>query len=467
MEGIKISGTLTFRLTLWYAVLFIVLSLAVFFLFYITLSSNLTRRIDEELAEDANEIIPILESGRPEALREYIKEEEDPEDSEKEFFLVLSPGLEIMASTDLGSWNGLYPAPVFLMKLENGREVIKSVSLPGRENKIRVIYKKTSGGVIQKGMSLEDDEELLESLRSIFGTTAAVVLLSGSLFGWLMARRAMSGVERVRETAALIGRGDLSSRVPIGREGLEIENLALVFNEMLDKIEALVREIKEVTHNIAHDLRSPTTRIRGICETTLGSIPDADNCRDAFGTVINECDRLTGMINTLLEIAETEAGVAPLDKTSMDMNKLAVDAYELFHPVAEDKGVHLDLQSGEGPLTVKGDVARLQRAVANLLDNAIKYTPPGGRVILSVTGGPEHVILTVSDTGKGIDEKTLSRVFDRFYRGDESRSTPGNGLGLSLARALVAAHGGRIEVRSAPGKGSEFTILLPGEWPSG
>ena len=461
-KGSKIFGTLTFRLTLWYAALFCVLSLAVFIIFYFTLSSNLMQRMDNEMSDDAIEILPFLERGSLEEIREYLKDEEDPKNADSEFLLVLSPGLKLLASTDLTAWERLETAPAFLRKIKGGQEVTRTVSVPGHKSNVRVIYKKSSdGSVIQIGTSLEDDEELLESLRGIFATTAIVVLFFGGLLGWFIARQAMSGVERVREAAVQIGQGDLTRRVPVGKEGEEIKNLAIAFNEMIERIDALVKEIKEVTHNIAHDLRGPITRIRGICETTLSSHPTVEDYQEMAGIVINESDRLVGMINILLEIAETEAGVTPISKVSVDMSELARNAYELFLPVAEDKGVHLDFEVEMEPLIINGDISRLQRIVANLLDNAIKYTPAGGRANLSVKEGHEKVKVTISDSGIGIDEKSLPRIFERFYRGDESRSTSDNGLGLSLARALVDAHGGKIEVESTSGRGSKFTVLLP------
>jgi heavy metal sensor kinase len=461
-KGSKIFSTLTFRLTLWYTALFIVLSLAVFILFYFTLSSNLMLRRDNEMIDDAVEIMPVLARNSPEEIRQYLKDEEDPKDAESEFFMVLSPGMEVVASTDLTSWQGLETAPAFLRKLKKGQQVIRTISVRGHESKVRVIYKKApDGSVIHIGNSLEDDEELLKSLQGIFGTIAIAVLLLGCLLGWFIARRAMSGVERVREAAVQIGQGDLTSRVPVGNEGEEIKNLAIAFNEMIERIDAVVKEIKEVAHNIAHDLRGPMTRIRGICETTLSSHPTIEDYQEMAGIVINESDRLVGMINTLLEIAETEAGVASISKVSVDINELARNAYELFLPVAEDKGVHLDLEAAAEPLMVSGDISRLQRVVANLLDNAIKYTPAGGSITISVKEGQEEAIVTVSDSGIGIDKGSLPRIFERFYRGDESRSTPGNGLGLSLVGALVHAHGGEIQVKSSPGKGSTFTVVLP------
>jgi len=288
-----------------------------------------------------------------------------------------------------------------------------------------------------------------------------VMLICGSLVGWLTARKAMSGVQKMTRTATGIGKGELSRRVLLGKEGVEIEELALAFNEMLERIETLVRELKEVTDNIAHDLRSPLTRIRGIAETTLTGKQDIDIYREMAATVVEEGDRLVGTINTMLEIAQADSGMAELSRECVDLQELVSDARDLFLPVAEDKNIHLESDIPGKPIVLLGDRARLQRVIANLLDNAIKFTPSGGRVMISARTDASWVIITVTDTGVGIDEKDLPRIFNRFFRSEESRPTPGNGLGLSLARSLARAHGGDITVKSPPGKGSVFSVSLP------
>ncbi|MFZ0035015.1 MAG: HAMP domain-containing sensor histidine kinase, partial [Sedimentisphaerales bacterium] len=275
---------------------------------------------------------------------------------------------------------------------------------------------------------------------------------------------AMSGVKRVTQTAVSIANeGNLIHRVPVGNEGREIRNLALAFNNMLERIQSLVSELRDVTDNIAHDLRSPITRIRGIAETTLTSNENLDTYREMTATIIDECDMLVGMINTMLEIAETQAGAANFEVAPVDIIKIVKDAHELFQPVAEDKNItlELDVQNGVKTVLVAGDTTRLQRAIANLLDNAVKYTDSGGKVTVSVERTQTQVKISVSDTGLGIEEKDITRIFDRFYRADTSRSTAGNGLGLSLAHTIVQAHKGKIVVESTPGKGSTFTILIP------
>ncbi|MDA8171314.1 MAG: HAMP domain-containing sensor histidine kinase, partial [Nitrospiraceae bacterium] len=199
---------------------------------------------------------------------------------------------------------------------------------------------------------------------------------------------------------------------------------------------------------------------RGVAEMTLTGGGTTNEYEAMAASIIEECDRLLGIINTMLDISEAEAGVSKLTMEDIDITQLIKDACELFDPVAEDKGVGITMEVADC-LRVIGDKQKLQRMLANLLDNAIKYTTAGGSVTLSVSRGNAHVVISVNDTGVGISDRDLSRIFERFYRGDQSRFQAGSGLGLSLSRAIVLAHGGDITVTSLPGKGSTFTITLP------
>jgi signal transduction histidine kinase len=207
-------------------------------------------------------------------------------------------------------------------------------------------------------------------------------------------------------------------------------------------------------------LRTPIARIRGLAEAEIIAGKSGEESNQLAADTVEECDSLLQMINTMLEISEIEAGIRVMSRADVDLSQLVGEAVDLFRPIADEKGVRLVADVSE-PLPVRGNVHGLQRIVVNLLDNAIKYTPAGGTVSVSLKDGGEQVDLIVRDTGIGIAGEELSLVFNRLYRCDGSRSQPGFGLGLSLASAVARAHGGGISVESLPGRGSAFTVTLP------
>jgi signal transduction histidine kinase len=240
----------------------------------------------------------------------------------------------------------------------------------------------------------------------------------------------------------------------------EIDRLAATFNDMLDRIQTLVTEMKEMTENIAHDLRSPITRIRGLAEMALTTGKSIDEYEAAAASTVEDCDRLLDMINTMLYISQTEATAGKLPTEEVDMAGVVRNACELFQPVAEDKGVNLVADIG-ADLRVRGVLQGLQRMLANLIDNALDCTPSPGTVTVSVSGDEKLGVIAVKDTGIGIPQDELPYIFRRFYRCDRSRSRPGAGLGLTLVEAIVHAHRGRIAVASTPNVGTTFTVTLP------
>jgi heavy metal sensor kinase len=315
--------------------------------------------------------------------------------------------------------------------------------------------------IAQVGQAMESQSRFIEAFKKIFFATMTLLILVAAAVGWFMARRAVSGVEAVTRTARKISEGSFQERVPVKATDDEIDQLATTFNQMLDRIQVLVTEIKEMNDNIAHDLRSPIARIRGFAEVTLTTGKSPADFEAMAASTIEECDRLLDMINTMLVISKTEAGVEKVSHDKVDIAALIGNACELFEPLAEEKNVALRYHAPE-KTKVSGDARMLQRMLANLVDNAVKYTPPGGEVEISLSESEKKdVTIAICDTGIGISENDLSHVFERFYRCDRSRSQPGTGLGLSLARAIARAHGGDITVTSALDRGSTFTITLP------
>jgi signal transduction histidine kinase len=211
---------------------------------------------------------------------------------------------------------------------------------------------------------------------------------------------------------------------------------------------------------VSHDLRTPLTRLRGTAELALASEPDVERYREALADCVEDSDRVLVMLNTLMDISEAESGAMPLHRETFDLRDAAARALDLYQDVAESKGVTL-LAGEQSPATVFADPVRVEQVAANLIDNAVKYTPGGGTVTVDVSTDNRWAVLRVRDTGTGITASELPRIWDRLFRGDRSRTERGLGLGLSLVKSVVEAHGGKVEVESEPGRGSVFTVSLP------
>lgn len=460
---IKRPRTLAVRLTLWYGSVFILSAGLAFFFFYLLMTNILRDRTDQELLSQARTLQTVFEAQNLAAVKEVMVREAKSAGERKVFFRLLYIDGSAFSSTNLASWKHIEVSRIAIRRLlEGDRRVLETVMEPQVHQAVRVLYTVIGPGVIlQLGQALEHSTRFVDAFRTIFfGTMAGLILLSAWV-GWFMARKALAGLSEVTRTAEQISGSQLDQRVAVRNRGDEIDRLASTFNRMLDRIRSLVTGIREMSDNIAHDLKSPVTRIRGLAEVTLTTAHSLEEFREMAAATMEECDRLLDMINTMLTISKAEAGMDILRSERMDLARLARDAADLFSPMAEDKGVKLMYRTPERCL-MNGDVRLIQRMTANLLDNAVKYTPAGGWVLVAVEALQGQVPeLVVEDSGVGIAGSDLPHIFDRFYRCDPSRSESGSGLGLSLAKAVAEAHGGTIEVISEPGKGSTFITLFP------
>ena len=462
---IRFPYTLAFRLTLWYAGMFALSSFIAFLLFYFLITSVLRQQVDQDLTKQAGVFSSLLKTRGINAVASVASLEAQAAGEKKIFFRLLHPSGEVFSSSNMSYWKDIGIGRQAIRDLSmRSPSVFETISIPERKHKVRILYTVVGPTLLlQLGQSMENISRFIEAFQRIFIITMAVLIALAAVVGWFMARRAVSGVESITRTALQITGGELKQRVPVKPRGDEIDQLATTFNSMLDRIESLVTNIKEMSDNIAHDLKSPITRIRGVAEVTLTTGKDLQEFKSMGASIIEECDRLLDMINTMLMISKTEAGVGNLSLEPIDMDKVIQDAVELFQPMAEDKQINLVCNTPE-EINTTGDMRLIQRMIANFIDNAIKYTDPSGTVVVSMKSNPlQQVEITVMDTGIGIAPEELPHIFDRFYRCDESRSKAGVGLGLSLARTIARAHGGDVTVTSRPGKGSTFTITLSGE----
>ncbi len=313
------------------------------------------------------------------------------------------------------------------------------------------------------GRDVRDLEEtrtlILEALAWGLALTAALALVGG----WVMTSRVLRRIEAIHQTSREIMEGDLARRIPLGGSGDDFDKLAAGLNRMLAQIESLMSGVRQVSDNIAHDLRTPLTRLRTKLELLrteiAGALGEDHRATAAAEETIADADEMLTTFNALLRIARIESGGRRDAFATVDLAALARDVAELYEPVAAERDQSLDVIAPQAT-QVFGDRDLLFQAIGNLVDNAVKYTPPRGRLSLQVTRDRADAVIAVADNGPGIPEGLHDTVFRRFYRADNSRSTPGSGLGLSLVQAVVQLHGARIELKDNH-PGLRVRMLLP------
>jgi len=422
------------RLALWYATLFVSGSIAIVFVTYYLTATSLAQRDQQIIRGKLGDYAAAYQRGGVRALASTVRAEQQVA-PERLFVRVVDRGVESVVLSNPEGWD---PS-----KLE-----IVSAPL-------------TDGTLVQVGKSTEARDDLLSRFRATLGIVTLFIIVIALTGGWLATQSALFPIRRLSQAVQrIISTGRTDARVPPDGSGDALDELTSLFNAMLDKIEGLVTSMRGALDNVSHDLRTPLTRLRGTAELALASPPDLDRYREALADCVEESDRVLVMLNTLMDISEAESGTMLLQREPVRLVDVVARAVDLYRDVAEAKGVTLTADASE-EVAVVADRTRLEQVAANLIDNAVKYTPPGGRIDVEVRRDGSAAIMRVRDTGAGIPPDELPRIFERLFRGDTSRTERGLGLGLSLVRAIVQAHGGTVSVESEPGKGSVFTVSLP------
>lgn len=457
----NLKNSLLFRLTLLYAVAFTVLSTVGFLIFYYRIYSVTMEHLDIELLAESEKYTALIQDSGIEQALETIADESELEDPAEDFYRLFNFKGDVLFTTDMSAWGTIGKQEILqTMQKEESTFSIQTLSIGERDDKARMITTIVGPNtVLQIGESLEEVDEYLEIFLQLFSILIISLIIVSTIIGWLLARRATMDMQAVTETAEEISNGAYDRRVQIKGHLQEIERLGATFNRMLDRIQSLLKSMKEINDNIAHDLRSPLARIRGIAEMSLLREKGLDEYKDMAANTIEECDTLIDMINTMLDITEAEAGVNGDKAEEFELVELIREACELFRPIAEAKKINLKTDLPES-LAVTSNRRKVQRIITNLLENAIKYTPTDGAVKVSAIAQNGEIRIEFEDTGMGISETDLPHIFERFYRCDRSRSQGGTGLGLSLVKAYTESLNGRIYVESDFNQGSRFALVF-------
>ncbi|MCD4718449.1 MAG: GHKL domain-containing protein [Desulfobacula sp.] len=470
----KIFNTIAFRLTLWFTGIFTICSGVTFILFYFLAVQTIQTQTDQQLLDNASKFSTIIRRNGLVGARELAVVEAQAAGEKVIFFRLVYPTGEVFASSHMSYWKHVHVSKYALTKLIIDKSsVFETVQIPLTQQKARILYSYVAPNVIlQTGIAMDFYSKFLLAFKKVFIGAMGFIIIFSALSGWLLIRKALSGVATITKTAQNITGSNLEARVAgIGNKD-ELDYLVITFNSMLDRIEELVKSIREMSDNIAHDLKTPITRIRGFAELTLVHEENLEDYRIMASNTIEESDRLLDMINTMLVISRAEAGEGDFEFKKINLSDMIKEACDLFAPLAEDKNIRF-VQTIEEKILIVADIKMLQRAFSNLLDNAIKYTPEDGKVSVLVFKEKQQVTIKIEDTGIGIAQEYFEKIFERFYRAESSRTSAGTGLGLSLARTIVRQHKGDVFVSSRQsseqsdqqsdqkGKGSIFVVRLP------
>jgi len=465
----RLWGTLAFRLTAGYALAGLFLVFLATASLYVVLVSELDKSTDLFLADKVHVLRTMLRE-RPDdwdALREEVELESAARRYEQFYIrllderntpLLMTPGMaDQLDLTQLASQTQSRPARNIWMKGRDGRAFrVTSASAP-------VGSRATQTDTIQIAIDISQKEALLARYRFWFWAILLATFVIFPLIGYQIARRGIRPVEEMATTARHISSTNLRERILTEGYPFELASLASTFNQMLDRLEESFERISKFSADIAHDLRTPVNNLRGEAEVALARARSAGEYREVIESFLEEAVRLSDLIGDLLFLARSESPLTHLRREPVDVGELLGGVQEYYEASAADGGVSLTTTVADKPVIAEVDRTLLQRAVGNLVSNALANTPSGGAVIMATRADPTTICIEVSDTGVGIPPEALPKVFDRFFRVDSSRSqgSGGTGLGLAIVQSIVQLHGGDVQIWSQLGQGTRVTLHVP------
>lgn len=458
------SGSIRFRLTVWYAAvlagILVLFSIAI----YAGLNHFLRSNLHESVVKDAQEVASIVRENANEreesAIRREVREHFSPGSNDRAIRVLGADGSSIYSSGAddvFPAWNGSPRA--------GEASEMSYRSAAGQEVLIRTQEVVADSGrkyFIQVAASLAYVNEVLRELLAVLAIAMLLATAIAVTGGFFLIRSSLKPLDNMAMRAQKITSRSLHERMPVSDTGDELQQLSISLNRMIERLEEAFHHISRFSADASHELRTPLTIMRGELETAVQDPKLDADVRETLGAVLEETVRLSKIVDQLLTMSRLDAGEAFLEVSRFDFSELVRTTVEYMRLLADEKKLTLKVKAAE-EVPVEGDQPRLQQVIVNLLDNAIKYTPEGGSITVSVRREPEAAVLTVTDTGIGISLEGQAHIFERFYRTDKARSRElgGTGLGLSIVKSIGAAHGGRVSVQSTEGQGSTFRFEVP------
>ncbi|MBO0724479.1 MAG: heavy metal sensor histidine kinase [Blastocatellia bacterium] len=461
--------SIRFRLTVWYAGLLAGMLVLFGFSVYLGLSHYLELTLKETLSQQAKQIGEswlgdVGASGESYVAGE-INEHLSPQVNDR-FVRITRADDSVMYMSDEPESKGFDPSRVPPLKARAGQESLREEHLTA-DSELMIFASPFSAKngdryVIEVGASNREIERVLHGLLLAIAIGLPVVVAIAIAGGYLLMRRALRPVDEITQSAERITSRNLSERLPAPKTGDEIERLSVGLNRMIARLDESFQHIHRFSADASHELRTPLTILRGELEAATQQPQITHELRETLGSALEETERLSRIVESLMAIARLDAGEAKMERARFDLAELTSSTTDQMRLLAEDKDIALRCEAKQ-QVRVEGDRSRLKQVIVNLVDNAIKYTPAGGHVGVKVYASNGFGALEVNDNGVGIPAEALPHIFERFYRVDKARSRQmgGAGLGLSITKAIVTAHGGQVRVESIEGKGSRFLVELP------